>query len=188
MTPYWRTWREDAGGIGAVGLMIGAAWLLVVEPGADAREQAKGLRTQTDLVQSQVAMVQAQARSAEGDLLAASADAGPARPLRHASDFNALLASLNQAALESGVALDQIRPGVVDRTPQTSKHHVALAGRGTYPAAVAYLLAIRDAFPDVTVIALSAQHGGETEDHAALLSLELAWHAQPDPKPTRNPN
>ncbi|GEM_PF-7096278 len=188
MKPHWRAWREDAGGVGVIALMAAASWLLVVEPGADARQQALGLRTQTDLVQSQVAMVQAQSRTAEGDLAAASAQAGPARPLRHPTEFNGLLASLNRAALESGLALDQIRPGAVDRTLETSKHRITLAGRGTYPAAVAYLLAIRDQFPDVTVVALSARHGGEADDHAALLSLELAWHAQPDPKPTRNAN
>lgn len=188
MKAQWRTWREDAGGIGAIAVMAGAAWLLVVEPGAEARQQAMGLRTQTDLVQSQVAMVMAQARTAETDLAVASGEAGPARPLQHPTEFNRLLASLNQAALESGVALDQIRPGEVEQTEETGKHRISIAGRGTYPAAVAYLLAIRETFPDVTVIALAARQGGDGEDGLALLSLELAWHAQPEPKASRGGN
>lgn len=183
MSKGWRTWREDAGGLGAVALLAVAVWMLIVGPGEDARKQSDHLRTQTDLVNSQVAMIQAQARTAQADLAAARERAEIGFPLREPSEFNRVLAALNQAAVESNVALDQILPGAVEREPEITRFRLAIAGRGTYPAAVAFLERLRDGFPDVTVLALSASRGSEEGDATALLSLEIAWHAQPERVP-----
>lgn len=182
----WPTWREDACGLGVIALLAGAVWLLVVEPGADARDQCALLRSKTDLVRSQIAMIQTQSRAALTDLEAATLDAGSTLPLRPASDFNRVLASLNQAALESGIMLDQLNPGDVERTEETTRFRLSIAGRGSYPAAVTFLSLLRTQFPDVTVLALSATRGSTDTQGAALLSLDLAWHAQPDRPPNRS--
>jgi hypothetical protein len=68
-----------------------------------------------------------------------------------------------------------------------SRHKISVAGRGSYPGAIDFLEVLRDRFPDVTVLALSASRGQGPEPVQADVSLELAWHAQPDPaaKPGR---
>ena len=174
------TWREDACGAGAVGVMAVAAWLLVLRPGADARDQAADLRVQTDLVHSQVAMVQAQARSAHADLVDTTGRLGPSRPLRPVGEFNRVLATLNQAAVEVGLTLDQIMPGESDQSEGIERQRISVSGRGSYQGAIAFLETLRDRFPDVTVLAFSATRGPADSSGEATVSLELAWHAQPD--------
>jgi hypothetical protein len=181
MNHILRTWREDAGGLAAIAAMGAAVWVLILQPGASARQQAAALRVQIDLVTSQVAMVQAQARTAEADLDNALARLAPTHPLRPAADFNRLLTELNQAAVETKFVLDQITPGPVERLEDVSRHKISVAGRGSYPGAITFLETLRDRFPDVTVLALSASRGQGETNTPADVSIELAWHAQPDP-------
>jgi hypothetical protein len=187
MNAMLRTWREDVGGVAAIAAMGAAVWALFVQPGASARQRAADLRVQTDLIVSQVAMVQAQARTAEADLASARSLIGPAHALRPAADFNRLLAELNQAAVDTSFVLDQITPGPVERLDDVSRHKISVAGRGSYRGAITFLETLRDRFPDVTVLALSASRGQAEESMPADVSLELAWHAQPEPagKPKR---
>lgn len=189
MTARLTTWKQDVAGLGAIALIAAAAWFLVLAPRADARKQADNLRLQTDLLRSQVAMIEAQARAARTDLRAAESAPSWARGLRPASDFNRVLAALNQAAAEAGVTIDQLTPGPRDQEPEMIRRRISLAGRGEYLAAAALLATIRDEFPDVSVVAISASRGSSESGGAAVLSLELAWHAQPEPAdgPARNP-
>ena len=184
MSAQWATWREDLGGTAFLGVLAAGAWLLVVQPGADAREHAIEIRTSTHLLQGQVAMVLAQSRAAQEELTDHTRGAGPHHPLRAASEFNSMLALLNQAAVANGIALDRIAPGPVDRAKETTRFRLNVAGLGSYPSTIDFLIALREQFPDVTVTGLSAQRGTEDTGDQPMLSIDLAWHAQPDAKPT----
>ena len=179
MTIAWRTWREDAAGVGVLLALAAGAYFLVLVPRRSTHEQAQTIRAQTDLVLSQVAMTGTQRRVAEQQLGAVETGVGPDAPLRPASDFNQLLARLNDAAVRSDITLDKINPGTIEHTPELTRRRISLAGQGSYPACVTLLRTIRDEFPDVVVVAVSSTRGGPDTAGRAMVSLELAWHAQP---------
>lgn len=181
MTSAWRTWREDAGGVGVLLALAAGAYFLVLVPRQSTHEQAQTIRDQTDLVLSQVAMVGTQRRMAEQELGAVATGTGDDAPLRPASEFNQLLARLNDAAVRSEITLDKILPGTTEHTRELTRRRISLAGQGSYPACVTLLRTIRDEFPDVVVVAVSATRGGPDTSGRAMVSLELAWHAQPSP-------
>lgn len=180
MTTTWTTWREDLGGLAVIALIGAGAWLGMVRPGAQARQEADRLQLESDLLRSQVAMVQTQLRNANTDLQSITRGLDDAVALRPPEDLNRLVADLNSAAQGAGIVLDRIVPGAMEHLPETTRHRISLSGRGTYAGGVALLRTIRDDFPDVSVTVLSALSNPSDQAAPALLSFEVAWHAQPE--------
>lgn len=100
--------------------------------------------------------------------------------LEPASAVNRRLNELAEVAAVAGVTLDEVRP----QSPVDGPHYrtvpIRAAGTGGYPACAAFLHALRERFPDTTVLSFEAQNPKpDRQNNVAVFRVELAWHTVP---------
>ena len=179
----WHLWAAVAGA--CLGLTV-AAYALGVGPLLREHERDRALAAELEERRETVARLASSTTDLRRDLAAAQAELERA-PLRlqPASRVNQRLEAVARLATESGLALDEVRPG----GPVDAAHYqtvpIRIVGFGRYPACATFLRELRQTFGDMGVRTFSASNSAGAAAAAAagagstaLFQAELVWFTE----------
>ena len=178
------TWRID---LAAVGLLVGLTLILAVVPGwllITRHRRTEQLRLDVATQQLLLKNLQDELAALDADLTAVEeATAQQAVQLSPADAVNAKLASLSDLAAESGLQIDQIRPGKAQpgQYYQTVPLHVA--GVGTYRQCVRFLRQLKRLMPDTSAQSFDLAGNAADPMKPGTFSFGLQWVAAVDALP-----
>jgi len=177
---HFRLNRRTTDCLGATGLVLLAAatYGLGIRPVRERTTQAavaSAVTTERETELAEVLTDQASTRLAIESSRTALADAFPLRDL---SRQNERLGELTGAAEESGLALDEMRPGTPLWDWRFGAVPIRMSGSGGYQHFVTFLSDLSTAFPDLRVVSftLHAQPGSAAPP---TFATELVWFTLP---------
>jgi Tfp pilus assembly protein PilO len=87
------------------------------------------------------------------------------------------VSSLSKAAAETGLVLDEIKPGTLTLHERFSTVPIRMSGIGGYTAAAEFLHGLRGAFPDLGVVGMDLRGEPEQVDKPPRFVFSLVWYA-----------
>lgn len=84
---------------------------------------------------------------------------------------------LSRAAADSGLVLDEIKPGTVTLHERFSTVPIRMSGTGTYAAGAEFLHGLRGAFPDIGMVGMDLRGEPEQVEKPSKFVFSLVWYA-----------
>lgn len=103
--------------------------------------------------------------------------------LEPTSRMNQRVAQVAELAMDSGLKVDQIHPGVPASGQRYQMVPIKLTGVGSYKTCMVFLHRIRQVFPDTGVSSLQLSGNPSAPSTEATFRINLSWYALP-PMPT----
>ncbi len=169
-----------AAGLGAIGLVAVAAWLVVVRP-SSAQEHER------ELLIRRLAEAEPRLIELETTLARTRAETDAARRAHEARQDklggpelrNARLTSLTQLADECGLRIDRMEPGAIEREGMYLVMPIRIEGVGGYPRCARFLSLLIERFSDMNAVAFSLDAEAGAGARPARFGFDLDWYADP---------
>lgn len=173
-------WRIDVPAVIVALVLTGVAGMAATRPILAARAEAASALSDLDEAVAQARKVRQDRIDLEAAAAAMNRELGSRvwKP-EPVSELNQRLARITAAAVECGLKIDQLTPGVATPAPRYTAVAMRLAARGEFRAASAFLAKLRGAFPDTGVVGLRASANAEQGTGNAEFAVDLVWFASP---------
>lgn len=103
--------------------------------------------------------------------------------LEPTSRINQRVAHVAELAMDSGLKVDQMQPGLPTSGQRYQMVPITLMGTGSYKTCMVFLHRIRQVFPDTGVSSLQLSGNPSAPSTQATFRINLSWYALP-PMPT----
>jgi|GEM_PF-1286649 len=100
------------------------------------------------------------------------------------NSINRRMARLTELAERAGLKVTQLTPSKAVQGKRSRMVPIAVAGRGTYPQAAAFLALVHEQMRDTAVARLAMASTPENVDQPADCAVQLIWHATANDGPT----
>ncbi|MDX2116571.1 MAG: type 4a pilus biogenesis protein PilO [Planctomycetota bacterium] len=171
-------WTIDATAIACLAGATAIAYFAGVRPMAQAkdatREQFAQAR-QMDQQRDEREHALHAANEEQTKLTAERAEIG--LTLEPESSVNKRMARLTELAEQAGLKVTQLTPGKAVQGKRSRMVPIAVAGRGTYPQAAAFLALVHEQMRDTAVARLAMASTPENAELPADCAVQLVWHA-----------
>jgi Tfp pilus assembly protein PilO len=176
----WRWWRIDLIGAAVCAAMTLAVCLGGIVPLAGSHEEVLKMQAETVAQQSQAARLDATLTATREKLRQAQKKLDES-PLRLETSTNVFrrLSDVSALASDSGLSLDDIRPGPAAVGTYCDTVPIAMAGNGTYRACAAFLARLCRVMPDTGVSSLEVAAVGVDPSGSGKFHFDLEWHVAP---------
>ena len=174
----WQSWHIDAAAAAALVIVTVAVCLGGIRPLRSSHDEylaqkaeLEGQRDQASRLATSMAAMRRQLAAIDQTMTTG------ALRLKPTSHVNTELVQLSALAVESGLAIGDIRAGLPISGPHYDTVPIELAGSGTYRTCTMFLRRLRQEHPDTSVAAFTMSAGGDDPAGASKFRFGLRWHA-----------
>jgi Tfp pilus assembly protein PilO len=171
----------------AIGAVLAAVWYFAgLEPLSQARADRRSALSTLEERSREASGLSATKSEQERALAAtrASLENGVVR-LDSAEKINDRVGRLTELARETGLRLDQIKPGAGTASTRFTTVPIRVSGTGRYPGFSEFLHRLHSQFPDIGLATLNLIGEPEMGDRDARFAFDLVWYAAPEGRPVR---
>lgn len=166
------------GGVGAVAIITGIAYMAGVRPLMAARVQAWQFDRELNEKRSVVEDLRTELASTRSDLstVRRSLETGDIR-LVGSSLVNSQIAKLGIAAESANVMLTETSPGQPEEGALLVRVPIRISGKGHYPDFAKFLEGLDHDLSDTVVLGFDISGRADVPDEPATFSVDLLWYA-----------